>query len=206
MATIVLTNITNPKEKVLIQDLYAKVPDVAPFTLTFSRPMGALSAMPSLQAALDAGQVTMAITPTAAELGSGLLSPPNVVGADDIQAVPAAQVGAPYQSFYVNCPVGGGGADDVTMFAVNTLPYKIRVLDAVCMISTAAAGSWTVRTAAAGAGTALATFSSASTGRVVSTAPTATTVVSPGATVGIFVRRTDSTTVGEVMLLVRRES
>lgn len=207
MATLTITNLTS--SPVYITELYTSVLTTAP--LVTSRPLAALSGMAGLQAAITAATVSLAVTPTADELASGLLSPPNAVGADDLLAVTAATVTAPLQTMRIPLTSGGatGTADVVTVFAVNTLPYKFRVLDvAIAFISVAGAGgtSMTIDTVSAGGGTLVGTLATASTGRVVSSAPLASVVVTPSSTAGLFVRRTDRSTVGEIILTIRRES
>jgi len=208
MAQITLTN--TGTTAVLVQDIYTSVPGTGTKQVVFDRPMSALPAMKSMQAAIAAGSITMSIVPTADEVASGLLSPPNAVGADDLLAVAAATVAAPLQTMRIPLASGGasGTADVVTVYAVNALPYKFRVLDlAIAFVSTNFAGSsMTVDTIAAGGGTLVATLDTATTGRKVSTSPVSSVVVTPGALAGLFVRRSDRSVVGEIVMTIRRES
>lgn len=96
-------------------------------------------------------------------------------------------------------PVGGGGADDVTLYNA-TFPFAARIVDVIMDVATAGAGGSTVtlRTAAAGAGSALSSaLSSAAQGTVRNTVNTMPTVAAGDS---IFARRTDSTMVGTIAI------
>ncbi len=101
-----------------------------------------------------------------------------------------------------------GTADDVTIYAVNTLPYKVRILDAWVVLSTGHASDATVREVAGGAGTVSATVDCTATGithaKALGAANTSI-VYTPGPAVGLFLRR-DRSVVGELFILARKES
>lgn len=204
MATIIVTNLDTVPTTV--GDLYTTL--AVGGSVTTSRALTDLPRMANLQNLIANGKVSLSVTNTADESASGLASSPNSVGADDFASVSAATVAAPLQTMYVSIASGGGGSPaDSTLFAVNTFPYKVRVMDVVGYVSTAVAASTvTVRTAAAGGGALLGSLDSATTGRKETTAPVGTTVVTPGGAVGLFVRRSDNGVACEVMLTVRRES
>jgi hypothetical protein len=203
MATITVTNLT--PDSVYIGDLYTNIP--ASGSVVLSRPAATLSSMSALMKAVAASQVTVAVVYDAHETASGLLVPPEAVDATDMAAVAATSAAAGAQTIRKAFTAGAGGSpDDVVVYAVNTLPYKMRIMDAYALVSTAvAASTLDVRSAAAGAGTVAASMSAAAAGRAASTV-TASVVLSPGAAVGLFVRRSDSGIAGEVVLSVRRES
>lgn len=200
---VVITNLTS--SPVYIGDIYTSVQVGIPLTIT--RSGSDLNGMAALMAAIADGSVSVAITPTAAELASGLLAPPEAVEAVDMAPVAAAGIASGCVLFRAELPVGVGGADDVPLFAAGALPFKFRVVDSWLFVSTAKAGSATLRDEPAGAGTAVSVGDTTATGRAVC-APTsdASTVLTPGATKGLFARRTDDTMIGEVFVLVRRES
>lgn len=202
---VAITNITS--ESVLIQDLYISI--AAGDTVTVDRASTDLPRMASLQDALAAGSVTVVVTPTADEIASGLLQAPKTVEARDQAPVDAADVAAGAILLRAELAAGAGGSpDDVTVYAANALPFKFRVVDAWAMISTAVgASTLNLYTQAAAAGTLVAgPLDSAATGIVRMTGPTTSALATPGATEGLFVRRSDDGVAGEVFLLVRREN
>lgn len=108
---------------------------------------------------------------------------------------------------YVSCPSGGssGTADDVTVWNANA-PFALRILDATLRVSTAVGGSSAaLRTASGGGGsvvmpdpaTATQTFSTAATGVVEDLAVATATVAANGS---LFLRRSDRSVVGELIL------
>ena len=168
-----------------------------------------LSSMEGLIAAMNEGTVSVSIAPSAAEVASGFLTPPQAVQAVDMAPVAAEAVAAGLVILRVSLAVGVGGApDDVIAYEANALPFKFRVIDAWAMVSTGVAlSNLNVYTQAAGAGTLLAGPIDATGTQVARmTGPTASAMATPGATEGLFVRRDDSGIVGELVLLVRRES
>lgn len=154
--------------------------------------------------------------------------PPFAVASDDVSGnvllfngtnwvstpgLPATSVGAiasnqavPF-SVYVSCPSGGaaGTADDVTIWNANA-PFALRVLDATLRVSTAVGASTAaLRTASGGGGSvvlpdpaaATQTFSTATTGPHDDVATATATVASGGS---LFLRRSDRSVVGELIL------
>ena len=202
---LVVTNISS--SPVYIRDLYVEIPVGG--SVTTERSGSDLSGMEGLIDALDAGTVSVAITPTAAEVASGFLTPPQAVEARDMAPVAAASVASGLVLLRVPLTAGiTAAADDVIAYAANSLPFKFRVLDAWAMISThIALSTLNVYTRAAAAGTLLAgPISSATAGIARMTGPNASALATPGATEGLFVRRSDDQVAGEVCLLVRVES
>lgn len=204
MAQITITNVS--ADAFYLNDIYASIP--AGESVETKRAISEISAMAGLQAAVTAGVLTFAVAYDADELASGLAlaagpSIPAAVEATDLVAAPI--------SIRKALVSGGaaGTADDVTIYAVNNLPYAIRILDAHAVISTAAGGSsLTVRSAAAGGGTQAAVVSSAAAGIARATAlgtSNTSVLLTPGSAVGLFVRRSDRSVVGEIVITARRE-
>lgn len=216
MATLRITNLT--ATDYWLNDIYATVP--ASSYVDVVRSPSEISAMDGLQNAVAAGTLSADTTYSAAELAAisadnqPLASPlvPGSLTAEAVAPVAAAAVAAAPIIFFKALASGGasGTPDDVTIYAVNTLPYKIRILDAVANISTAVgASTLQVRSAAGGVGTLAATLSSAATGTAQTTslgAGNVSVVLTPGASVGLFVRRSDRSVVGEILITARRES
>lgn len=215
MATLRITNLTT--SDYWLNDIYSAVP--AGSFVDVTRSPAEISAMRGLQDAVAAGKLSVDTTFSAEELAaiSAANQPlastlvPGSLTADAVAPVATAvAAAAPITIFKAFSAGSGGSPDDVVVYAVNTLPYKIRILDAMATISTAVAlSSLDVRSAAAGGGTLVATIPSASTGvqRAASLGSGNTSVVlTPGATVGLFIRRSDSGVAGEVVLTARRES
>jgi hypothetical protein len=205
---VTVTNTTSPSEAVTLGDIY-KTLEKAGDSITFSRTASDLSRMASLQQAAAAGKISVSVVPTADELASGLLSAPQAIQAQDMQPVASSAVDAPEITLRIPLTAGGGGAaDDVTVYALNALPYKFRVLWARMIVSGAVGGSTAaLRTQAAGAGTLLATMNTAAAGLVPSpNTGFAETVVAPATTAGLFVRRSDSAIAGVLHVCIRRES
>jgi len=202
---IVVTNIS--AAPVYIRDLYT---EIAPGgSVTTDRSGSDLSSMEGLIAALFAGTVSVSLVPSAAEVASGFLTPPQAVQAQDMAPVSATEVAAGLVVLRISLAAGAGGvADDVVGYAANSLPFKFRVLDAWAMIGTGVAlSNVNVYTRAAGAGTLLAgPIDATATQLARMTGPTASALAVTGSTEGLFVRRDDSAIAGEVFLLVRRES
>jgi hypothetical protein len=211
MASLSITNIS--ASAFFLNDVYVDI--AAAQTLVVSRSPAEISSMAGLQAAVADGVLTASIAYTADELASiPLPSPiaPGSVSALAVAPVAAAAIDSAPVIFRKAFASGGapGTADDVTIYAVNTLPYKVRILNAFASISTAVGGSGlTIRSAAGGAGTLAATISSAATGvnPVMSLgAGDASVVLTPGASVGLFVRRSDRSVTGEIVITARREA
>jgi len=204
MATFTITNLSSGD--VNLGDFYYTLAVGETLTLD-NRSASEISGLAAVQRELVAGNITFQVTYSADELGSGLMTPPNTIGGDDVQEVAAADLLALPTSIYSIIAAGGGGAaDDVTLYAINTLPFKMRVMQAWMEVTTAVGASTAVlRDEAAGAGTVYATFDSATTGLKPTTTVTGL-LLTPGATKGLFVRRSDSGVAGNVFVLVRRES
>lgn len=204
MATFTITNISS--SEVRLGDFYLTIAAGATKTLQ-NRTVDEVPGLVSVQREVAAGNITFTVTPSAAELASGLLSPPNSISGDDFQQVAAADLLSGVAVIRQSFVAGGGGApDDVAIYALNALPYKFRVLDAHAKIATAVGGSsLQLRDEAAGAGNLLATMSSAAVGRQ-DMSDNLTAVATPGATKGLFLRRSDDGAAGEVIITIRRES
>lgn len=205
MSQVLITNIASTPTP--LGDLGSKSLAVGE-AITIDRPANVLPSMKSLIAALAAGKITVAVTPTADELASGFLAPPQSVQPEDLAPVASSALAGVMGSFTKAFAAGAGGsADDVEIYAINTLPYKIRVLRAYLKVGTAVSGSNAqLRTRAAGAGQGLAQFDCAAVGHKEDNTVNATSVLTPGALVGLYVRRSDSGIAGEIVIEYRRES
>lgn len=208
MASLSITNIS--ASAFFLNDVYVDI--AAAQTLVVSRSPAEISSMAGLQAAVADGVLTASIAYTADELASiPLPSPiaPGSVSALAVAPVAAAAIDSAPVIFRKAFASGGasGTADDVTIYAVNTLPYKVRILDAMALISTAGPGGsfLQVRSAAGGGGTLAASVPSDATGVARLNAPNTSVVLTPGAIVGLFIRR-DRSTVGEIVITARREA
>lgn len=205
MATLTLTNLHT--EEIYVGDLYLTIP-VGETRTVENRAATDINA-PSIASHVTEGKLAVSVTLSAAEIASGVLTPDNAVEARDVAAAASSNPASIPVVIMKDFAAGGGGAaDDVTIYAVNTLPYKIRIYDAVALIS-AGSGvgrSLAVRSAAAGGGTLVTTLPATANGpaRPDST-NTASVVLSPGASVGLFVRRSDSAIAGEIHIMARRE-
>lgn len=204
MANVTITNVTS--SPIFISDIYDTI--AANSSITVSRAASDLPRMASLQHAMAQNQVTITVAYTADELASGLQQAPQSVSASDMLPVAAATPLGGCELIRVAFAAGAGGAaDDVTVYAVNTLPYKFRVVNAWSVVLTAVASSTLqVWTRAAGAGTKLAQTASAAAGFNAYGTLTATALIAPAALDGLFVRRSDSGIAGEVFLLIRAET
>jgi hypothetical protein len=202
MATLLITNLSSGV--VNLGDFYTSLAVGA--SISVDRRPGEIPLLSALMASLSAGDVSMSVTYTADEIASGLQSPDKAVEARDMAPGVAGGDGLdPGILMKFDVPVGGGGADEVTLIAAGALPYPFQVCDVWANISTAAAGSWVLGDEAGGAGTDIATLDSTTTGvRVPSTAPLTSIAVALGAAKGLFLARSDSTAVGEVFALVKR--
>jgi len=200
--------ITNPgAADIFVGDLYATVP--AGKSITVARAASDLPRMAGLQKLLADGSVTMTTALTADESASGLGSSSDVVEAVDHAPVAAEGLGGLLVLRKALAAGGGGAADDVTVYAVNTLPFKFRIVDAWGYISAGEANGRKIGlyTQAGGAGTLLAEVNAEATGKREQTAQvTATAAVTPAANLGLFARRSNSATAGEIFVVLRRES
>jgi hypothetical protein len=198
MATLTVVNLTaNP---VYCSDLYATLQPNG--TISTTRNASDLPRMQSLQALITAGTVSASVQYTANELGSGLVG----------QGLPQGSATgiAPEEIIRVPFTAGAGGsADDITVYAVGALPAaKLRILDMYVEVATAvSASTLSARSAAAGGGTLCAQCASAATGRNgQNTAVTASQVLTNGASVGLFIHRSDNGVAGEAFITVRPET
>lgn len=195
MATITVTNLT--AAPLLIQDLYATI--AASGTITAERNANDLSAMKSLQAAINVGDASVSIVYDADELGSGLVL-------DSGAPVSATAVESGLLTLRVVLAVGGGGAEDTIVYAIGDMPANYRVVDHKLFVSTLIALSTvTLESELGGTGTQYLTISGAATGEVTDTTLTSAPLVVQSATEGMIVRRTDNDMVGELYLMVRPE-
>jgi len=203
MATLTITNVSTTPQA--IGDIYRTL--AVGEAVSVTRTPTQIPNMVSLQKLIAAGSVTISMALSADEIASGLATPSGAVESRDVAPVAATDAAGSLtvirKAFTAGTP---GTADDVTIFAVDTLPAKMRVVDAHAFISTAI-GATTVAlyTAAAAGGTLLGTMSSAATGRVAMTG-TATAVATPGASAGLFLRRSDRGVAGEVIVICRPEN
>lgn len=217
MATLRITNLTT--SPVYMNDLYTTIPEstVALPQLPYvdvERSPAEISSMKGLHAAVAAGTVSVAVTFSAAEQAADstageLLASLQVSGAVPAPVAASAVVGQEITLYKALASGGAAGtADAVTIYALNALPYKMRILSAEARISTAVgASTLNVYSTASGAGTlAAGPISSAATGVALATGPNATVVLTPGAGVGLFVRRSDRSVVGEIVIKARIEA
>lgn len=204
MANVTITNLTT--EPLLIQDIYTSLAGNASITVT--RPVSELPRMSALQAAVAAGTAAVSVELSANEMASGLTAVSGTVQAVDTAAVEADAVEGVAIVLRVHMRAGvPGTAGDTIVYAENSLPYKIRILDTIGLITTGVAASTIqVFSSAGGAGDLCATLDTAAAARVVNTNPTATTVLTPGTTTGLYIRRSDRAVIGDVIILARRES
>lgn len=208
MAQLTITNVSS--SPFFLNDIYVDI--AAGQAVVVNRSAAEISSMAGLQAGVADGVLTAVIAYSADELASlPLPSPvaPGSVSAAAAAPVAASAIDAAPITFRKAFTSGGasGTLDDVTIYAVNTLPYKIRILDAMALIATAGPGAsvLAVRSAAAGGGTLAATVPADVLGAARMIGPNASVVLAPGALVGLFIRR-DRSTVGEIVITARREA
>lgn len=204
MADVTITNLTT--SPLHIGDLYATIPASA--SVVIQRYASDLPRMAALQAAVAAGTAAVTVVLNAAELASGLATADASVQAVDVAAVAAADVAS--GEIKLRKAFTSVASTDIAVFAANTLPYKLRILDAYMLIETVQAGSslrlWPQ---AAGAGTAITDAGLTSVAGKIALPLTAgkTVVLTPGATIGIFALPSAHTgVVGELVITARRES
>lgn len=202
MATFTITNIDTAP--VHLGDFYHTL-DVAEVLTLANRTSTEIPGLVTVMEALNAGTITFVVTYTAAEIASGFQSPPNAVEAGDLAEVAAAAVAAGSQQLYIAVAATGAGADDVTIYAANALPYKFRILKSTLFVATAAGTTAELRDEPAGAGTAFGDHDPSIIGQANSDA-VAAGLVTPGATKGLFLRRDNGNSVGYLLIDIRRES
>lgn len=204
MATVTITNLTSAA--VYVGDLYTEVP--ASSSIEIDRTPSDLAGMVSLQKLVQDGSVSVAVEYTAAEQAAGWAGAPDATEAADIAPVAADATFSP-EIVVRKVLTGGvtGTADDVTVCALNHLPFKARIIDAWAVLSAGvAASTLQVRSAAAGGGTLAATLDSSAAGVARVSTLTGTQVFTPGSSVGLFVRRSDRAVAGEIFIKLRREN
>jgi len=191
--------VTSPSAPVLLQDFYVTLA-AAGDVVAVERSAGDLPAMKSLQAALSDGDVTLSVAYSADELASGLV-------VDNAAPVGAASIQGGPMLLRIPLPVGGGGAEDIVVFAEGALPAQYRIVDHWLIVSaTVGTGNVTVESELAGAGTQYLTIVQTAAGRIIDvTPPAAAPLVVKSATEGLIIRRTDNTSLAELYLLVRPE-
>lgn len=204
MATFIITNIS--AGTVHIGDFLLDIPAGATASIS-GRDGSEVPGLFHVRQKLLAGLITFRVEYTGDEIASGFNAPPNSVGGDDTQEVAAAELLAVPMSIYEDIAAGAGGAaDDATIYAVDSLPFKFRILQVWLDVETpVGASSATLRDEAAGAGQTLATFDTATVGIKTSSSDLGL-VVTPSATTGLFLRRSDSGVAARVVLFGRRES
>jgi len=206
MSDVTITNLTT--SPLYIGDLYATIP--ASGSIVVQRYASDLPRMKALQDAIANNQAAVSVVPTANELASGLLAADSSVQAVDLQPVAAVDVAA--ASFEIRksfTALAAGSVDDITIYAANALPFKMRIMDVYALVSTAGIGgakTLTVRDQSGGLGTAVATIDDTATGRIAPTAFTGTTLLTPGTLKGLFIRRDQRDVAGEIVIVARRES
>lgn len=210
MANFEITHTSLTPDPVYLYDFGTgiKVLDGATYTLQ-NRDIAELTGATRLQADIAAGRLSLVVVPSADELASGLLSPPNVIQPGDLAPVAAAAVDSPVIALVKQFTAAGPGvADDVTVYAVDNLPYKCRVLGVLVHITTAIVGETVdVRDEAAGAGTLFATVTSlAAASTEIGLQAGGAALLTPALTKGLFLRRSDNGLAGWAVILVRRES
>ncbi len=205
MANLTITKVAQNAgpDPIFYPDLYTqlKVGD----SVTTSRPASAIPAMTSIINGVAIGDLTLAVQYTAQELSTGLMSPPQSLSASDV--APVAPATGPSLPVTMRFAFAAGAPAIVPLIPANAFPFKARVLSAKALIKTAGAGGSTaILQTQSGGGTTLATFSTAATGTVTDSSVTQTFVVTPGTLVGLFLNRSDSTAVGEILVELRPET
>jgi hypothetical protein len=197
---IVITNLTSAE--VYVRELYTSVKVGTPISLSGWSPSDLASAT-DLQTKVAAGTLSVTITPTVAELASGLLVTPGTVEAED-HASTAAAVAAG-ASYTMRWAVASGDPAAVELIAVGSVPRKLRILDAVFYCSTSPGASTITLQETSSADSLGLTFDTGATGRI-QTAGTATATIDPADEKGLFAVRTDNGIVGELVITVRPET
>lgn len=204
MATIVITNLdtTGPT---YLSDFYNTLDTAggggANISRTFTRGAGEIPRLNALMALLGAGKVSVTVTPTAAELASGLLTPPSSVQPADVAQVDATGTGVPFMG---RAAFTAAGSQNVQIYAPGTEKFpgkKFRITKAWARVATASGGTTlSLRTLTGGAGTLLAQIASAATGvNQENTAVTASAQVDMADGVsGLFLYKSSAAPGGEI--------
>jgi len=200
MASITLTKIAG--DNVYYPDIYRSM--VVGDVVTFDRFPNQITGMGSITKGIAAGELTMSVTYTAAEIASGQIAPPQSVGAADIAPVAATAVASSTATMFHE--YAAGAPAEIPVIAAGSFPFKCRVVEVSGHIATVGAGASTlaIYDQAAGAGQLIATIATDVLGNVTGVV-NATTVITPGALIGLFFLRSDATAAGDVMITVRPE-
>ena len=202
MATLLITNLS--AGVVNLGDFYTSLAVGA--SISVERSANDIPGLAALVKSLAAGDVSLSVTYSADEIASGLQTPDKAVEARDM--APGAIGGDGLDAgilMQFDSPVGGGGADELTLIAAGALPFAFRVCDVWAKVSTGVAGSWVLGDEAGGAGQIVGTMdSTTASARVPTTAPTDGVTVAPGAAKGLFLARSASTAIGEIYALIKR--
>lgn len=159
-----------------------------------------------LEALRKAGNITYFVVSDAVGVAGGLTAAAAETAPDIIEGITPGGV----VTFHFALTSGGaaGTADVVSLFAVNTLPFKMRIIDAYAHVSTAnpgAAGNNIIRTVSdGGAGNVIVGTSTGwdTAGRkAFALEGTVTVVVTPGAAQGLFLARADRDMVGDLVVV-----
>jgi len=204
MATIVVTNL-DTSGPIYLSDFSTALDKAggggANISRTFTRPAGTVPLLRGLVDLLNANKVKVEITPTAAEISSGLLTPPSAVQAGDVAPVDSLNTGIPFTG---RLAFTAGGPQSVTIYDPATPKFpgkKFRITRAWARISTASGGTTvSLRTATGGGGTLLSQIASAATGcNAENTAVTSTTSVDmTNGTDGLFLYKSSVAPGGEI--------
>jgi hypothetical protein len=194
MAVLTISNVSS--SDFYLNDIYTTIPAGESFDVV--RAVSEIAAMRGLQEAVVDGVLSVSVAYSADELASGLAQAAG-------QALPTAVLAADVVADAVVLRKAfAAGAGAVTVYAVNNLPYPIRILDAHAVVSGAA--TLTVSSAAS-AGTQAAVIVAAGAGVARASAlgaGNASALLSPGSSVGLFVQRSASVS-GEIVISARRE-
>jgi hypothetical protein len=194
MAQLTISNVSS--SDFYLNDIYATIPAGESFVV--ARSVSEIASMAGMQEAVADGVLTASVVYAADELASGLAQSAG-------QAIPTAVLATDLVADAVSIRKSfTAGAGAVTVYAVNNLPYPIRVIDAHAVVSGAA--TLTVSSAAS-AGTQAAVIVAAGAGVARASAlgaGNASALLTPGSSVGLFIQRSASVS-GEVVISARRE-
>ena len=137
MAQIQLTNLTS--NALPLGDLGSKSL-AGNETITITRPANALPQMASVIAAVAAGTLSVTVTPTAAELASGFLSPPQSVQAEDLAPVAATDAAAVCGKWRLPMTAGTPGTADPS----KAEPLYAGLVDATPEVSEGSPRGWSL--------------------------------------------------------------
>jgi len=172
-----------------------------------------MSDLVDLMAKAAAGSLVVTVTPTAAEIASGFLAPPQSMQADDMAPVAAIEiVSGLILGRFAFTALAAGTPDNLSIAAVGATPAalkdKFRIINAWADIVTGIALSTLTLKPIVG-GTQLAVVSSAAPGPQVLVAlgaANASVVQTVSPTTGLILNRSDRGVAGEIFFFARRES